>query len=127
MPNKLPTLAIITILRITANHPINPHLPPSLPCQGLTVSLIEVELCVRLTVEALPSGIQGESAWPTICPWIAVPSTVPNTSTVIPEQKKRSPLEGPQGLWAPREDGQMDRRPRSSSPKRWKQLQMEWL
>lgn len=101
MPNKLPTLAIITILRITAN-PIIPHLPPSLPCQELTVSLIEVELCVRLTVEALASGIQGESAWPTICPWIAVPSTVPNTSTVIPEQKKRSFgraawLVGPQG------------------------------
>ena len=72
---------------------------------------------MRLTVEALASGIQGESAWPTICPWIAVPSTVPNTSTVIPEQEKRRPLEGPHGLWAPREEGQIDRSPKSSSPR----------
>ena len=32
------------------------------------------------------SGSVGQlEAPPTICPWIAVPSTVPSTSTIIPE------------------------------------------
>lgn len=33
-------------------------------------------------------GRQGALAMPTICPWIAVPTTVPRTSTVIPDRKK---------------------------------------
>lgn len=109
----LQTLAFINILRIMAKSPHRSSPPPPLPCQGLTVSLSEVALCVRLTpskatVEALASWTQGVCAWPTICPWIAVPSTVPNTSTVIPEQEKASPFEGLHGLWAPREEGRMD-------------------
>lgn len=61
------------------------------------------------TEEPLESWTQGVSAWPTICPWIAVPSTVPSTSTVIPEQCKEGPLEETHGLWTPREEGQKDR------------------
>lgn len=33
-------------------------------------------------------GMHGALAMPTICPWMAVPSTAPRTSTVIPEEKE---------------------------------------
>lgn len=44
-------------------------------------------------------GMQGAFAKPTIWPWIAVPSRVPKTSTVIPdEETRRHRKEAPGGL-----------------------------
>lgn len=42
------------------------------------------ELLAFATMSKGP-GRQGALAMPTICPWTAVPRTVPSTSTVIPD------------------------------------------
>lgn len=62
----------------------------------LTVSVIEPVSWVMFTSPMAPeevifnkrgSGMHGVSTLPTICPWMAVPRTVPSTSTVIPVGK----------------------------------------
>lgn len=43
------------------------------------------EELLRLAMMSPGPGRQGAFAMPTICPWMAVPRTVPRTSTVIPD------------------------------------------
>lgn len=55
--------------------------------ESLTVSSSETMVVFSVVFVLMESaGSMGQLlARPTICPWIAVPSTVPSTSTVIPD------------------------------------------
>lgn len=56
--------------------------------KALTVSSSATLLALIVDMFLLsetPGSLRQSDVPPTICPWIAVPSTVPNTSTIIPE------------------------------------------